>query len=97
MYDLEEISVIEGLIEDYLLRPASPGIAKRYFRVHENLQNGHVFKEDLLDIQNALELFIPMFSGQPEMRASIVNALIKTRALLKNKASAVGGGSAATA
>lgn len=94
MYDIEEISVIEGLIGDYLLRPTSPEIAERYFRVFENLQNGHVLEDDLLDIQSALELFSSMFSGQPELRASIMDAQVKTRALLKNKASAVGGGPA---
>lgn len=97
MYDLEEFSVIEGLIGEYLLRPGSPEIANRYFSVYQNLQNGHVLESDLHDIQMALELFIPMYSGQPEMRAAIVNALVKTRALLQNKTPAVGGGSAVPA
>lgn len=84
MYKVEEQAVIEGLIGRYLLRPSSPHIAKKYYPVYEHLHSGKVTAPDLKQIKMALQFFMPMYDGQPDVQSGIAAALLQTDALLRN-------------
>lgn len=86
MYNLEEQAVIEGLIRQYLLRPSSPHITDRYRTIIEHLYSGSITKPDLMNIKKALNFFLPMYDGKPDVQSCITNALLQTDVLIKEAA-----------
>ena len=86
-YSIEESALIGGLIAEYFSR-ASVSVALRmaYRRAHQHLLDGRLTQDDLKRIQASLDFLLPVFPAEREAQKTFRAAILKTKAMLKNKA-----------
>ena len=53
---------------------------------HQHLLDGHLTQDDLKRIQAALDFLLPVFPAEREAQKTFRAAILKTKAMLKNKA-----------
>ena len=57
-----------------------------YRQVYQHLTDGHLTQDDLKRIQAALDFLLPVFPAEREAQKTFRAAILKTKAMLKNKA-----------
>ena len=86
-YSIEESALIRGLIAEYFSRASvSESLRLAYRQVYQHLMDGHLTQDDLGQIQAALDFLLPVFPTEREAQKTFRAAILKTKAMLKNKA-----------
>ena len=86
-YSIEESALIGGLIAEYFSR-ASVSVALRmaYRRAHQHLLDGRLTQDDLMRFLAAVDFLLGVFPAERAAQKTFRAAILKTKAMLKNKA-----------
>lgn len=83
-YSDEEISVITGLLNAYLVREhASKEVRESYTRISEGLKSHALTKDNYVWLEEALLLLCPYWWNDREDRRMLMDALLHTQALAR--------------
>ena len=82
MFELDEMAVLQGLIDQYLIGASSPEVAAEYNELQTHLNDGHLTKKDLHIVQKALVFFLPCFRGNYEMESILTRSLVRTTRMI---------------
>ena len=85
-YTDEEISVITGFLNGYLVRDhASPKVRESYIRISAGLQSHTLTKDDYVWLENALLFLRPYWWSDREDGKMLMDAFLHTQALAKEE------------
>lgn len=82
MFELDEMAVLQGLIDQYLIGASSPEVTAEYNELQTYLNDGHLTKKDLHSVQKALVFFLPCFRGNYEMESILTRSLVRTTRMI---------------